>query len=234
MLVEFLCGDTVAAKPLFIETKRVVGLSWGDFYNGRPATWVELDNGDRIKVRGDMQDTVARINYATQHQPKEASMDSIERQYRMSDAPDNIACLKCKALQEQLAAAERERDAALKAVKLVTPVRCGSNPVLSGVGCGEFIPTETDLYRCLDCGTPFHKKCLEEHCSHNLAMERDARLSAESRLFTAVKALEPETVEKYIATLPWHNPDPDLVTMISGNIRAFAAHTYAALKEARP
>ena len=100
MLVEFLRGDTVAAKPLFIETKRVVGLSWGDFYNGRPATWVELDNGDRIKVRGDMQDTVARINYATQHQPKEASMDSIERQYRMSDAPDNIACLKCKALQQ--------------------------------------------------------------------------------------------------------------------------------------
>ena len=58
--------------------------------------------------------------------------------------------------------------------------------------------------------------------------ERDI---AERKLEEAREALSPERVESYIAGLPWRNPDPDIITMISGNVRAFANHIRAALGE---
>lgn len=50
-------------------------------------------------------------------------------------------------------------------------VQCGANPVLppERVGCGNWIGLEPDVYRCVDCGAPFHRECLKKHCEDDLA-----------------------------------------------------------------
>jgi hypothetical protein len=43
---------------------------------------------------------------------------------------------------------------------------CGRNgyfkPETTG-GCGKPITLVAELYRCIDCGIPFHKECLKKH-----------------------------------------------------------------------
>jgi hypothetical protein len=48
---------------------------------------------------------------------------------------------------------------------LCTPVQCGTQPVLPAerVGCGKYILSELELYRCADCTVPFHRECLRNH-----------------------------------------------------------------------
>jgi len=43
--------------------------------------------------------------------------------------------------------------------------RCGQNPShpADAVGCGKAIDTEADVYRCTDCGVPFHRVCAVLH-----------------------------------------------------------------------
>lgn len=46
-----------------------------------------------------------------------------------------------------------------------TPIRCGTNPVLpdTRVGCGQWITSEIELFRCVQCAVPFHRECLRSH-----------------------------------------------------------------------
>lgn len=57
------------------------------------------------------------------------------------------------------------------ATALCTPIRCGTNPALppERVGCGQYITSEIDLYRCVDCSTPFHRECLRSHFGEHKA-----------------------------------------------------------------
>jgi hypothetical protein len=42
---------------------------------------------------------------------------------------------------------------------------CGYNTILPAerVGCGEPMHTCAEVYRCTDCGTPFHRSCAVKH-----------------------------------------------------------------------
>ena len=42
---------------------------------------------------------------------------------------------------------------------------CGQNSVFpaSRIGCGEPIYTCAEVYRCTDCGVPFHRECAIKH-----------------------------------------------------------------------
>lgn len=42
---------------------------------------------------------------------------------------------------------------------------CGENPLLPAalVGCGKPIHTCAEVYRCTDCGVPFHRECAKRH-----------------------------------------------------------------------
>lgn len=43
--------------------------------------------------------------------------------------------------------------------------RCGQHPghPAEAVGCGKLIDTEAEVYRCTDCGVPFHRVCAVLH-----------------------------------------------------------------------
>ncbi len=66
----------------------------------------------------------------------------------------------------QILELEHKNTELTKALAMVTPTLCGQNPILPAerVGCGRTILNETDCYRCMDCGTPFHRECLKAHC----------------------------------------------------------------------
>lgn len=43
---------------------------------------------------------------------------------------------------------------------------CGENPIglpASRVGCGREILTCAEVFRCADCGIPFHRECAKRH-----------------------------------------------------------------------
>jgi hypothetical protein len=39
------------------------------------------------------------------------------------------------------------------------------------IGCDQLIIDPNDIYRCFDCGVPFHKECLKKHFGENLHEE---------------------------------------------------------------
>lgn len=60
---------------------------------------------------------------------------------------------------------------------------CSRNPVLAAsvLGCGQPIMTCAEVYRCVDCQTPFHKDCLHKHCEAELATWKARAKKAEQR-----------------------------------------------------
>ena len=63
---------------------------------------------------------------------------------------------------------------------------CGQNPVLPAgrVGCGQPIYTCAEVYRCTDCGVPFHRECavkhFGEHVPHNGEVRGASRHAGEA------------------------------------------------------
>jgi len=57
-------------------------------------------------------------------------------------------------------------------LKWSKPVMCGVSDVSQSFnmsaqrfgGCGQKICEPTAIFRCADCGVPFHQKCLQKHC----------------------------------------------------------------------
>lgn len=73
-----------------------------------------------------------------------------------------------------------ERDGQIVELEMLRrPLKsCGHSEELgnTGAGCGEKFIWSGDVYRCLDCGVLFHKRCLKKHCEHewdHLRKERD-------------------------------------------------------------
>jgi hypothetical protein len=101
---------------------------------------------------------------------------------------------------------ERENARLERALALATPTICGTNPILPAerVGCGHAILNETDCYRCVDCGVPFHRECLHKHCKSELDVARQAlqqiaeRLPSE-KLQAVILSHEPKASER-----EWH------------------------------
>jgi hypothetical protein len=67
-------------------------------------------------------------------------------------------CERCDLLADELNAARR---------RSIKPIVCGQND--AGVtfeeagGCGQPITSVEQLYRCADCGVPFHRQCIKLH-----------------------------------------------------------------------
>lgn len=59
---------------------------------------------------------------------------------------------------------------------------CGRNPVLAAslLGCGKPILTCAEVYRCVNCQTPFHKDCLHRHCENERTILEARALKAEA------------------------------------------------------
>ncbi len=93
-----------------------------------------------------------------------------------------------------------------KALGLATPTLCGTNPILPAerVGCGQAILNETDCYRCVDCGVPFHRECLHKHCQSEVdalraALSKIAERLPSEELQVVLLAREPKASER-----AWH------------------------------
>lgn len=67
----------------------------------------------------------------------------------------------------------KSKDAMIEELRtLLAPVPCGWNRhgiKYEAVGCGREIHYPKDVYRCVDCNTPFHRDCLHKHCESELA-----------------------------------------------------------------
>ena len=57
---------------------------------------------------------------------------------------------------------------------------CGHNPILPDgrIGCGQDIKTCSEVYRCVDCGTPFHEECIKNHFGKRTLADRCAEAHA--------------------------------------------------------
>ena len=63
-------------------------------------------------------------------------------------------------------------------------VICGENAVLDAdlVGCGmPILDPDEGLYRCTDCGVPFHKLCAKRHFSTDTPEHAQAQLTEQLR-----------------------------------------------------
>jgi hypothetical protein len=73
---------------------------------------------------------------------------------------------------------------------IATAAICGHNEVFSALsnsmGCGSRIATCAEVFRCADCGTPFHRECLQHHCKDDLAESR-AHLRARDEQLEAAR-----------------------------------------------
>ena len=57
-------------------------------------------------------------------------------------------------------------------------------------GCRANIP-ERSIFRCADCGLPFHQTCLDQHCKHGNQKQklRSENLFVKSQLIAAIETL---------------------------------------------
>ena len=85
------------------------------------------------------------------------------------EAPERIwlstTCGGYSKTRESVHDVEYHRATSPDSTALCTPVLCGTQPILppARVGCGGYILSELDLFRCGDCTVPFHRECLRAH-----------------------------------------------------------------------
>lgn len=81
-------------------------------------------------------------------------------------------------------------------------------------GCGEPILDPEDLYRCVDCDVPFHRRCLLKHCRNEMQLLRDELAAAKAEHEKAIEAERNTHAEEQKAARDGLNACLDLVARI--------------------
>lgn len=104
----------------------------------------------------------------------------------------------------------KERDDAVKAIELCVPVVCGQNSLFppERVGCGCTILRETDVFRCTDCGTPFHRDCAKAHFGEHPSLASDASPRGEAVTFPGYGKMPFDELGQAVMAARYGNPEP--------------------------
>jgi hypothetical protein len=194
----------------------------------QPAALPSQAEAGAQSVREALDAAICRAKYLLRRGVDDLGRGEIDTLLRM------VAALPAAECEDQLTRLTRERDEALKALELCVPVVCGQNNLFPAerVGCGCAITRETDVFRCTDCGTPFHRECAKAHFGQHDALSPPSALAGDASPSAPQKAVEAlEECADYIESPLRMSRDEDESARRAG-IASRARSTLSEIKEA--